>query len=55
MLAIISNLITLNQLTTIMQDFATIIATFIFGGPSNLSQESTTRVNTIATHEQNRL
>ena len=46
MLTIISKLKALNQLTTIMQ---------VFSGPSNLSQESPTWVNTLTTHGQDRL
>ena len=38
-----------------MQIFTTIITTFVFGGPSNLSQEKITHVNTIATHQQDKL
>ena len=35
-------LCSLNQLTIIMQRLTIVVATFIFGGPSNLSQNSTT-------------
>jgi hypothetical protein len=44
----------INLQPLIMQVLTTIITTFIFCGP-NLSKESTTHVNTIATHQQNRL
>ena len=55
MLVIFSKLSYLNELTIIMQIFTIVITTFIFGGPSNLSQESTTQVNSIATRQQDKL
>jgi hypothetical protein len=38
-----------------MQIFMIVITTFIFGGQGNLSQKSTTQVNSIATRQQDKL
>ena len=55
MLMLISKFSSLDKLTIIMQIFTIVITTFVFDGRANLSQESSTHVNTLTTHQQDRL